>query len=300
MDSTPTTDHEWMIHSINIHGVFFERWCQSVIAGAGRWRVTKTNYPVEFPPSGSSFHSRESTLDIAAENRSHRTHVSLLVECKKSNPEFVNWVFFPRTRMADTDIFFVHQLKNSPTSGSDGGWFTSQSFDRTTSEFTITDEARETRTSYADYRKQDKTRTSNTAVTEAARQIALATQAMVLEEIRRLDQLSGDSPRPAMPYSRMLFVPAIITTARLFSCTFDPHEVDPVTGQIDYAKATLEQRPFLIYEYPLPRALQFDPETFQDAGERISPELFVRMHILVIHGEKLGEVLPDLSTRLNL
>lgn len=32
MSKPPSTDHEWIIHSINIHGVFFERWCQKTIS----------------------------------------------------------------------------------------------------------------------------------------------------------------------------------------------------------------------------------------------------------------------------
>jgi hypothetical protein len=31
----PGSDDEWAIHSINIHGVFFERWCQHAIAETG-------------------------------------------------------------------------------------------------------------------------------------------------------------------------------------------------------------------------------------------------------------------------
>jgi len=28
----PTTDADWTIHALNIHGAFFERWCRRVIA----------------------------------------------------------------------------------------------------------------------------------------------------------------------------------------------------------------------------------------------------------------------------
>ncbi len=40
----PHSDEEWTIHSLNIHGTFFERWCQRVIAETPPWQVKSTNY----------------------------------------------------------------------------------------------------------------------------------------------------------------------------------------------------------------------------------------------------------------
>jgi hypothetical protein len=39
----PQTDEEWTIHSLNVHGLFFERWCQQQIAQAKGWKVVATN-----------------------------------------------------------------------------------------------------------------------------------------------------------------------------------------------------------------------------------------------------------------
>src|SRR5207249_7851953 len=53
MATTPVSDHDWTVHSINIHGVFFERWCQKVVSETPGWSLDSTNYPVEFPsPNG--------------------------------------------------------------------------------------------------------------------------------------------------------------------------------------------------------------------------------------------------------
>jgi hypothetical protein len=46
---TPKTDDEWTIHALNIHGLFFERWCQQVIREQAGWKLKAINYPVEFP-----------------------------------------------------------------------------------------------------------------------------------------------------------------------------------------------------------------------------------------------------------
>lgn len=298
MGSTPTTDEDWIIHSINIHGVFFERLCQTIINGSGSWRVTKTNYPVEFPPPHRSIRGQESALDIAAEHRSHRAEVVLLVECKKHNPEFVNWIFFPKQRPSSTDIYFVQQITNSPSSQTQ--WDTFLSFEKKTEGVIIADEARETRASYENYKRQDKTKTSNTAIADAARQVALATQSIVFEEAQYSRMLSGREPGMQLPYHRKVFVPAIVTNARLLSCTFDPRDVSPRTGEIDFAKARLEEKPYLVYEYPIPRVLQYPPPNIAEEIVKNRLELYARMHILVIHSNALAATLPELPALLNL
>lgn len=102
--SSPVSDHDWTVHSLNIHGTFFERWCQHLINQNPRWYVRHTQYPVAFSPTSGPLHkasSHESTLDIRAE-LSYRDGrlLTLLIECKKNNPEFVEWMFFSEANPA--------------------------------------------------------------------------------------------------------------------------------------------------------------------------------------------------------
>src|SRR6266513_852053 len=94
----PTTHDEWTLHSINIHGVFFERLCQNVVAKNQYWKLISTNYSVEFPPPSGPIRGTESSADIVARRRydNFDLSVTLTIECKKNNPELVNWVFFPK------------------------------------------------------------------------------------------------------------------------------------------------------------------------------------------------------------
>ena len=41
----PQTENEWEIHSLNFHGLFFERWCHSVVEDSQVWRVADADYP---------------------------------------------------------------------------------------------------------------------------------------------------------------------------------------------------------------------------------------------------------------
>ncbi len=63
----PQTDEDWTIHSINIHGTFFQRWCESVVQNAHPWILKATEFPVAYPPLTSRLPSNESALDIMAE-----------------------------------------------------------------------------------------------------------------------------------------------------------------------------------------------------------------------------------------
>jgi len=291
----PSSEHDWTIRAINIHGVFFERWCQKAIADSGTWSVRSTNYAVEFPPPNGPWRGRESALDIRAELRRGDRLLTLLVECKNHNPEFVNWVLFPKYPLPKETTFAVSQVENFPREAPAQGWTVGASLKTVGLTIPVADEARETRGSYAAHQRGDRTKTSNAAIAEAAHQVALAAQAIAQEERGFGSTLGSADPAPRMPWRKQVFLPMVVTSARIFTCDFDPADVDPSTGEIPYAKATLNEWPYLVYEYALPRHLQLAPTDVVYALTRGSMELFARMHILVVHSGKFAEVLGDIA-----
>ncbi len=294
----PRSEDEWTIHAINIHGVFFERWCQKGISDSTDWRVRSTNYPVEYPPPNGPWRGRESTLDIEASLQRDDLLVTLLIECKKNNPEFINWIFFPN-RQAATNPFVFRQIENVPREAPNQGWNVTGGLKTVLSPLVVADEARETRGTYLQYQKGDKTKTSNAAISDAAHQIALATQAIALERGEYSKKLGSSASPPPMPWKRQVFLPMIVTTARLFTCDFDPGHVDPVTGEIPFGKANITERGHLVFEYPLPRQLQIQPADLVAALMQDSLRAFMLMHILVVHSGKFLEVLHWLATEAN-
>jgi hypothetical protein len=167
---------------------------------------------------------------------------------------------------------------------------------------TCVDEARETRGSYLEYKKAGKrpdllTKTANNAINEACQQVALATQAIIYEE-NQFSVARRNQQNPSLPflYKRQLFLPAIITTAKLFSCSFDPADVNVTTGEIPPDKVTINEQPYLLYEYPLPRFLQHNPQDLVSVLEAKTREMFIRMDILVINSNAFSDVLSKLVT----
>lgn len=294
----PHSDEEWTIHSLNIHGTFFERWCQRVIAETPSWQVKSTNYPVEFPPfAPQRGHGQESALDVRAAATIGDCLLSLVIECKKNNPEFVNWVFVPPSpatgaHMSSISRFDIALPGTGPINGPP--IFTPRIVPLSLPMPLVSD-ARETRGTYQQYSKGDKTRTSNAAIWDASRQVALATQAVIFEEAQFLSAL-GTHPGPAPRlYRAQAFLPVIVTTARILACGFDPADVDPRTGEIPFDKAYLEERPYVLYEFPLPRSLLMPPP---EIGRAIMSGLWedlARMCIVVVHSEAFAGFLQGLT-----
>ena len=287
MSNKPTTQHEWTIHSINIHGVFFERWCQQVIEDKRGWELYRTNFPVACPPPmKDGLETRESALDVRAVWYGSFGSINLVIECKKNNPEYVDWIFFEKPRRGLTLFRAIETIPTRSQPPSQSRFF----FAYPLRDLLVADEARETRSFYQSYsdQKKDKTKTSNAAITDAARQVALAAQAVVYQ-----DYLS-EKQRTKAPDLRQVyaFVPVILTTAHLFLCSFDPKDVNADTGEIPYDKAALKEVPYLIYEFPLPYHLQSTHLYANKADiNALELEAHLRMHIFVVHSERFIEFL---------
>lgn len=300
----PITDHDWTVHSLNIHGTFFERWCEHAISGVNNWKVRATQYPVSFAPlSGAmlAVGGRESTLDIRAEcGYNDGRLLNLLVECKKNNPEFVEWHFFP-ARGHPADHPYTYQAVECPTARDDREQhifrprFLQRDFG-----IPVADEARETRGDYQSLKNDGrKTKTANDSISNASHQIALAMQSVLVEEASR------DAPRPPLKgfvrrlFEKQVFFPCIVTTAGLRVCEFDPKDVSPVTGEIPYDRVKISEHPYLIYKYPLPSHLQMDRGHLLYLSSEEYGQALVRMDILIVNSTHLVKFLETMRSRFS-
>jgi hypothetical protein len=162
----------------------------------------------------------------------------------------------------------------------------------------IFSEARETRGNYQELRNNQKqnnqlTRTTNAAITDAAYQVALATKAIWVEEETHSRKKSEYNPTPELEYQTQFILPCIVTTAKLYSCNFDPKDVDPARGEIQLDKVTLEEIPFAVYEYPLPKHLQPVPIDIVKSLSSKSFELLTFMDIFVVNSLYFKKLLVD-------
>lgn len=296
MTQTPESEHDWFVHVLNIHGAFFERWCRRTILQTGNWYLAKTEYPVVYPIDASLQRQQESALDILAETNLRRARLAAIIECKKNNPEFVNWIFLARQVPHGPGPVVVSHLTAQVDHGKRNiGWFNELGLKESFTSLPIVDEGREVRSSYHDYKGGNKTKTSNTAITEAAIQVALATQFVSWEKYAESEAFSNQAGRVADSYPievNWFFLPIIVTTAKLAVCRFSAQDVSETTGELSYDKVECEDTKAVVYEYPIPRHLQrFTTGTTEWSNQLIIDKAdgFTKMHIIVINSQFFEE-----------
>jgi hypothetical protein len=266
----PKSEHEWAVHSLNIHGSFFERWCKNIIKKSKSWRFVAENYPVEFPPTNGFLKGQESSLDIRTEFKPGKNPLTLLIECKKNNPDFTNWIFFRRTDSNRIGVYY--RISNIQKKEPETGWTVQGELEWREIQAPLVSDAREIKGAYLDYKKGDKTRTTNSSIQQAAEQIALATKAITDEEEKFSKLLSEKHSESGMPWRTQKIIPMIVTTAAIQICEFNPEDISRETGEIPYEKAKISDHPFVVYEYALPKHLQYspgDPTNIEHRGDPV-------------------------------
>jgi hypothetical protein len=165
-------------------------------------------------------------------------------------------------------------------------------------EVPVADEARETRGDYKSVKDgSKKTKTANDSISSAAHQVALATQAIFLEE--------ASNNLPDIPIKgaarrrveKQVFMPVIVTTAQLHLCEFDPADISPSEGVIPYDKVKITEKPYLIFKYPLPVHLQMDKGHLLFLSSQNKVDFLVRMSIFVVNSNHFDEFLNFLVQR---
>jgi hypothetical protein len=257
--------------------------------------VLATNYPVEYPPPNGPLRGKESTLDIwARRDRDPNLVVDVLIECKKANPEFVHWVFFPRPECPTPSPFSFTRAENKLNETGPGPWSTQVSLQNGFTPLSMASDAREVRGEYTRYQGGHKTKTSNAAIQDAAYQVALATRAIVHEEISLLGKARASAGHPAPPWTSKAYVPLIVTTAKLFRVDFEARSTRLESGEINLQEAALVPVQSIVYEYALPKHLQLAPVDPLLTLKSGNTDMFSRMHIFVVQAEELSGLLGEL------
>ena len=296
MSTAPVTQEDWTAHALNIHGLFFERRCAELVASAIGWQVVSTNYPVEYPPPNGPWRGKESSVDIRARRVFADSQCfDIQIECKKANPEFVNWIFFPKKGTSGAPPFRTTSSRNEPTESASGLWNTTVLIQSGSTDMNVASDCREVRADYASQKGPTRTNTSNAAIHEASYQVALANRAIVHEDGELLKRARGSEKHPTAPWSNKTYIPIIVTTARLYQATFIVDDVDPGTGEIPLTSATLTPVSSIVYEYPLPKHLQHAPADPLPALAGVENASFTRMDIIVVQAQSLTSMLTSLN-----
>ncbi len=305
----PTTEEEWKTHVLNIHGTPFEQLCEHHLRQSADWQFKSSRYPVEFPPSYSPLVSqtKNSELDLWGLCQSPGLQIELLVECKKNNPDYTDWVFFFTTNPAPLFPSIRTLSYRSPGANPAVPWgaHCETLYLAPPPNTPITSDGREIKGDYQTRSQQNQnngkqlTKTSNAAITEAAYQIALATQALLHQERRNREASAPERFYPMPPF-RHVFLPLIVTTATLWTCHFQADKVDIAHGVIPFNEVQYQQHPYLFCTYALPPILQFHPGENQWVYRTDAQwEALARFSILVVVSARPSHARTRIAASIN-
>ncbi|MEK7763179.1 MAG: hypothetical protein AAB433_16515 [Nitrospirota bacterium] len=215
------------------------------------------------------------------------------IECKKANPEFVNWIFFPKRGITAAAPFRTMVSSNELPESGTGPWSTKVFMQGGNTEMAIASDSREVRGDYLSQKGGNKTKTSNASIQEASYQVAIANRAIVHEDGELLSRARNSGQHATPPWIRKTYIPIIVTTARLFQVSFSTNDVNVISGEIPLSAATLTPVTNLLYEYPLPKHLQHSPADPLPALTGVEIESFTRMDIIVVHSQSLAAMLHN-------
>lgn len=293
MSQNLKTQEQWTAHALNVHGSFFERKCSAIVDGLAEWTVVSRNYPIEYPLPRAGVRGKESALDIRARSTAAVDGFmhDIQIECKKANPDFVNWIFFPTESSAGLQIATASVLQ----ANGDAPWQVQRGVLNAPISKPVASEAREVRGSYLDYKNQkDKTKTANAAIQEASYQVALANRAVVEEDANLFDRESATGSNEQPNWVRRSYLPLIVTTARLFYARFDVDRVSLTTGEIPVDAVKFEDVKTVIYQYSVPKHLQHSLVSSHPLSDEQQAEAVSRLSIFVVQAESLASFLADL------
>lgn len=284
----PESDKEWKINSLNIRGLFFQRLIISLIKQHRQLHLKNIDYPVLFPKDSNNTFRSESLLDVYAYNRYRfrfPVDINLLIECKKVNPNSIDWIFFPKYPPVDNP--YVTLLVVSNEGEKDEKVNPTYEYETIHSHnFCVADEAIETQGNGRNVENINNEKTSNSTITDVSYQATLATHAIANEDYEKSAKRATDPP-----FIINFYIPIIVTTANLFVSEYDPGITSIETGEVPYEEVELKPIDKLFFEYSIPPHLQIRPDKWWIMDRSKETDRYTRRHILIVNSNHFEETM---------
>ncbi|MHB8089252.1 MAG: hypothetical protein ACYDH2_13500 [Anaerolineaceae bacterium] len=301
--ATPTSDNDWKIHALNVHGGFFEQKIASIVNNClpNQLYYISSEYPVEV----SNEESRLDILGFLPSTWNPKNGIFFPIECKKHNPEFIDWIFYPTVQnkiINPNYSYFSHiELYNSQN---EKGYSSKIGMtDKLFPDIPISGDCREVRGNYSNITNGIKTKTANNSITEASYQVTLATHSLLNEHSKSNEKQINNNN--GYLFGKYIYIPIIVTTANLFLLDYQIADIETSSGEINIDKVKLETIDMLWYEYPIPPHLQVEidlkmPNKSITVYNLRKFDYAVRRDILVVNSNKFENALKWLTRFDNL
>lgn len=267
------------VEALNVDGGFFQRRCAQEFRGAKSWKVLAEEYPTE--ATSSTGRTRDETaIDILAGGASSWRRACLSVECKKADPFFKEWIFFRKHGSH-------HRFRNLAVEDKPNQRRVAIHLLEGNLSEVVCDYGRELTGRYGE-RDRDRTKTPSDRIQNAARQAVLGTRGVALGIANILYTPRENTMAWAHGEKALHLVPMVITTAKLYVCSFSPDDVALDAGSLAHEKAAFEEHSYVIYEHPLTGGLKFDPELVSRSPDDL--DALTKAHVIVLQAQSLPEL----------
>lgn len=282
--------------TLNKEGFFFQKYCVEMIKQSG-WIVEAEEYPI----------SENESFDIKASLILYETALhSAVIECKRSDPTRKRWVFFRREPTGSATHEFLIQTHN--LSSSIGGFRKKGIVVRGV--FEGLNESKLGSPSchtvgleiFKEYEKDKRDWQANTQVVfNACLTVAKGINHLFDSEAERIyntlqigvKRLQREKEKYGWPYFvGGTLIPIVITSAPVFSVAFDPNAMDLTSFKVLHEKADYEEKDWLVYEFPLPRELQYKSK---DMFKIVGDNRYAKMHIFIVNGRHIKKFFKSLA-----
>lgn len=272
--------NEAVTKSLEFHGDFFHQRCLREIERAG-WKVVDTEVPVHVAEQSSA-------ADVWAEYPSGDFNLQVIIECKRSHPDFRVWTFLEDFFPAKAEFPVVYQDREVTI---DAGarklsifsdvrapsLLVTERHARRAHEVSLTLDEKKLKKEFEDTYRPRGRRPQGERIAYACYQLALAIRSLLRDEVQIL-QYRTWAVKEGLPVPR-IYLPLLVTTAQLLYGSAKEEKVEMADGTIREDGVSYEEVPWLLYSYPLPEEMQLFP--LDGLGNQYS------------HGKYLYTVLPD-------
>lgn len=301
--------------TLSVHGDFFQQRCVRAVEEGG-WQILAEEYPIS---SGQFYGS----LDIWASLLASGEGINLLVESKKSHPKYRKWIFLSEPLRTDISFPVVKMRKNSLSSSDpkidpyklselakldkepniqtgfvkvDRSRLGIQTFAYNAHEIRLDSDNGAIIRSYEESNRA-RERPPHERIYHGCRQLSLATRSILLEELKLMEKQTYVGIPPPK-----LFIPVLVTTAKLVSCVVDTRGIDLTRGEISDENAIeFKEVDRVAYHFPMPEEFYLYPQDvsrdmhipfLKSASEM---ENFKKLFVIVVQSSNFDKFLQDIK-----
>jgi hypothetical protein len=245
---------ELLFNSLNEQGYLFQEICKQMLQNADtKWTVCTDEYPV-------SFQGQDTKIDIILRHEGSVENY-VIIECKRANPDYTCWLFAARQSdfKAHPSIFVLNLNSGELVSSNRRVNPIARIMKM---ELNVpTDIAH----NWLEVKESQKGFVSNPQNIETA-------FAQVLKGISGFAQEVREQKCKTNYIFTTMFIPVVITTAKLYCADYNSTEIDLSTGTIEKDKVSFgnnkkaEEKPCMLVHYGASSALtpSYIPDTFYD------------------------------------